>query len=300
MVLETNRWYYVVGTYDRNTLKIYVDGILKGTKQIGNVPIGNNDPLYLGYEGPELYNFYLNGSLDEVAIYNYAKTSDQIMQNYLSPGQEMPSSSPTPNSLSTTPTATPTYSSGTNNPNLGNYTILIAAIVGTLVSVFSIALFVNRKKKQSKKAATGHSPNRVNETLENPSIAGSIAEKPQKTPFDVFISYSNHDKNVADALCGTLESRRIRCWIAPRNMPAGADYPTALVRALNMSRILVLVFSNESNKSGQVMREVEKAVRNGMPIIPFRIENVEPTEGMEYLLYTKHWLDAITPPWKNT
>jgi hypothetical protein len=70
----------------------------------------------------------------------------------------------------------------------------------------------------------------------------------------------------------------------------------ALVRALNNSRILVLIFSNESNKSGQVMREVEKAVRKGMPIIPFRIENVEPTEGMEYLLYTKHWLDALTPP----
>ena len=38
------------------------------------------------------------------------------------------------------------------------------------------------------------------------------------------------------------------------------------------------------------MREVEKAV------IPFRFENVEPTEGMEYLLSTKHWLEAMTPP----
>jgi hypothetical protein len=44
------------------------------------------------------------------------------------------------------------------------------------------------------------------------------------------------------------------------------------------------------------MREVEKAMRREMSIIPFRIENIEPTEGMEYLLYTKHWLDALTPP----
>lgn len=113
---------------------------------------------------------------------------------------------------------------------------------------------------------------------------------------DVFISYSAHDKAVADALCATLESRKIRCWIAPRDVLPGTDYATALINGLSDSRLMVLVFSNEANKSNHVMREVERAVSKAIPIIPLRIENVTPTKAMEYYLSTPHWLDAITPP----
>ncbi|MGD0644662.1 MAG: TIR domain-containing protein [Candidatus Bathyarchaeia archaeon] len=113
---------------------------------------------------------------------------------------------------------------------------------------------------------------------------------------DVFVSYSAKDKPVADAVCATLESRKIRCWIAPRDVLPGADYATALINGINDSRLMIVVFSNESNKSTHVMREVERAVSKAIPIIPLRIENVTPSKAMEYYLSTPHWLDAITPP----
>jgi sugar lactone lactonase YvrE len=113
---------------------------------------------------------------------------------------------------------------------------------------------------------------------------------------DVFISYSNRDKAVADALCATLENRKIRCWIAPRDILPSDDYTSALITAISSSRILLLVFSKDSNSSQFVMREVNAAVSRGIPIIPFRIEDVKPTQSMEFLLGTKHWLDALTPP----
>jgi WD40 repeat protein len=113
---------------------------------------------------------------------------------------------------------------------------------------------------------------------------------------DVFISYSNHDKAVADALCATLENRKIRCWVAPRDIIPGTDYATALIENLSSSRIMVLVFSKESNNSSHVMREVERAVSKGIPIIPLRIDDVTPTKAMEYYLSSPHWLDALTPP----
>jgi len=112
----------------------------------------------------------------------------------------------------------------------------------------------------------------------------------------VFISYSSQDKKVADAVCATLEHRKIRCWIAPRDALSGIPYAEALIRAINESSIMVLVFSASSNDSPQVMREVERAVDKGLPIIPFRIENVIPSKAMEYYLSAPHWLDAITPP----
>lgn len=113
---------------------------------------------------------------------------------------------------------------------------------------------------------------------------------------DVFISYSVRDKAVADAVCATLEGRRIRCWIAPRDVLPGIPFAEALIDALNQSSILVLVFSSSSNNSPQVMREVERAVNKGIPIIPLRIEDVTPSKAMEYFLSTPHWLDALTPP----
>jgi WD40 repeat protein len=113
---------------------------------------------------------------------------------------------------------------------------------------------------------------------------------------DVFISYSTRDKVIADALCATLESRKIRCWIAPRDVIPGTDYAASLIENLNGSRLMVLVFSQESNNSSHVMREVERAVSKGIPIIPLRIENVTPTKAMEYYLSAPHWLDALTPP----
>lgn len=45
-----------------------------------------------------------------------------------------------------------------------------------------------------------------------------------------------------------------------------------------------------------MLREVERAVSRGMPILPFRIEEVKPSESMEYFIASRHWLDALTPP----
>ena len=48
-------------------------------------------------------------------------------------------------------------------------------------------------------------------------------------PHDVFISYSNKDKAVADAVCHTLEARKIRRWIAPRDPVPGLDWMEQIV-----------------------------------------------------------------------
>jgi outer membrane protein assembly factor BamB len=113
---------------------------------------------------------------------------------------------------------------------------------------------------------------------------------------DVFISYAIEDKPTADAACATLEARRIRCWIAPRDVLPGMDYAQALVEAINQSRVMVLIFSARSNHSPHVRREVERAVSAGIPILPFRIEDVSPSPSLGYFIATAHWLDALTPP----
>src|SRR5262245_29566138 len=113
---------------------------------------------------------------------------------------------------------------------------------------------------------------------------------------DVFISYSHHDKAVADAACAMLENSGIRAWIAPRDVRPGVEYGAEIVEAIERCRVLVLIFSESANSSGQILREVERAVSKGIPIVPVRIEEVLPTKSMEYFLGTIHWLEAMTPP----
>ena len=111
--------------------------------------------------------------------------------------------------------------------------------------------------------------------------------------YDVFISYSSKDKNIADAITHGLEERGLRCWIAPRDIKPGKEYAAEIVNAIKNSKIMVLVFSNNSNNSVHVLREVERAVSNGIPIIPFRIEDIFPNESMQYYISAAHWLDAF-------
>jgi TIR domain len=98
----------------------------------------------------------------------------------------------------------------------------------------------------------------------------------------VFISYSAKDKTTADGVCATLETKGIRCWIAPRDILPGMDWGEAIIEAINGSRVIVLVFSSNANDSQQIKREVERAVSKGLPIIPLRIENVAPARSLEY------------------
>lgn len=113
---------------------------------------------------------------------------------------------------------------------------------------------------------------------------------------DVFVSYSTDDKPVADAIVSRLEQAGVRCWVAPRDVIPGMVWGEAIVRAIESSRLMIVVISGKTNRSHQVVREVERAVANDLIVVPFRIESVEPTGAMAYFLASEHWLDAMTPP----
>jgi adenylate cyclase len=113
---------------------------------------------------------------------------------------------------------------------------------------------------------------------------------------DVFVSYSAADRAPALSVVEGLESRGIRCWVAPRDIPAGSEYGEEIVGAIKGCRILVLIFSAQANSSPHVRREVERAVSARRAILPFRVEDITPTGAMEYALGNTHWLDAFTRP----
>ena len=112
----------------------------------------------------------------------------------------------------------------------------------------------------------------------------------------VFISHSAKNREVADAICTSLEKAGIRCWVAPRDVRPGRSFPGEITRAIQQSKVMLLVFSSHSNNSEQVLREVQLATDSHLPLIRFRIEDVSMNDDLKYFLSTPHWLDALTPP----
>jgi len=104
------------------------------------------------------------------------------------------------------------------------------------------------------------------------------------------------DRLVADIICSRLESVNIQCWIDHRDIVAGDNWLNSIIDAVIQSKILVLVFSSNSNKSLWVVQEVIRALRENITIIPFVIEKVVPQGALRALEDRCQWLDASSPP----
>jgi TIR domain/Transglycosylase SLT domain len=115
---------------------------------------------------------------------------------------------------------------------------------------------------------------------------------------DVFISYAGEDGKVAEAVRRTLEDEGIKCWIAPRDVPIGTNYEDAIIDAICVSRVMILIISEHSNKSPHVKREIQNACLEDSPtqILPLRVDAVPLNKALRYYLSSLQWLDASKPP----
>jgi hypothetical protein len=111
-----------------------------------------------------------------------------------------------------------------------------------------------------------------------------------------FISYANQDRASAELLLSALEARGVKCWIAPRDIPPGGSYAGAILSAIENSGCFVLVYSNNTNASVHVVREVERALKFQRNTIPIRLDDSAPSQSLEYLLATVHWLSVTSRP----
>jgi hypothetical protein len=254
------------------------------------------------YSGPGsvMFSTYVAGTedVDWVFVGKYVYPEPSV----LIPSTGNPATTRTvPKSIVTPGTSTPSsagsFSIPLNDSAWFPVILLIAGIVVVSILYFVVKKrsIILRERPLSQETFTGYSAKQKN-GLSHLSASGSGSSGKIYTHHDIFISYSHEDKPIADAICASLESEDIRCWIAPRDVLPGENYPAAIINAIEQCRIMVLVYSSKSNNSDHVIRELTKAVSTGAIIIPFRIEDVPPSKDMEYLIGIPHWLDALTPP----
>jgi lysophospholipase L1-like esterase len=76
--LTTNVWYHVAGVRGSNFLQIYVNGQLEQQTNVSFPQNYGTLPLFFGTSGQAFWDHKFRGSLDEVALYNRALSSNEI------------------------------------------------------------------------------------------------------------------------------------------------------------------------------------------------------------------------------
>ena len=121
---------------------------------------------------------------------------------------------------------------------------------------------------------------------------GGSDEKPRASTPTVFISYASSDSAIAETVCEALEKAAVTCWIAPRDVIPGAFYADEIVHAIDATKAIVLILSQNAVTSPHVLREVERAASKRHAVISLRIDKAPLPGGLEYFLNTSQWLDA--------
>lgn len=81
-IMGLNTWYHIAGVYDGSSVSIYINGILQASSAVsGSADHSTGTDLYFG-ENPTWSGRYFDGTLDEVRIWDYAKTAADILNQY--------------------------------------------------------------------------------------------------------------------------------------------------------------------------------------------------------------------------
>lgn len=108
----------------------------------------------------------------------------------------------------------------------------------------------------------------------------------------IFISHSSRDAEKAAGICTMLEGEGHSCFIAPRDIRPGREYAEEIINGIIGADALLLLLSQQANQSPHVLREVERAGSSRIPIIVYKLEEVELTRSLEYFLMTNQWIDG--------
>jgi uncharacterized repeat protein (TIGR02543 family) len=76
-----NAWTHIACTYDNDTLKIYVNGLLAGSKVVGAKSVINSSST-LRISGDDNNHVFFNGLIDEPQIYNRALSDAEVLSVY--------------------------------------------------------------------------------------------------------------------------------------------------------------------------------------------------------------------------
>lgn len=112
----------------------------------------------------------------------------------------------------------------------------------------------------------------------------------------IFLSYRSTEAEFALRLAADLKNAGVNLWMDRLDIKPGDDWPKALQAGLDHSVAMLAVVSPEYVASGHCMREVARAVRLGLPIIPLLLRPVTKKEDWPMDLERLQYVDFTSWP----
>lgn len=114
---------------------------------------------------------------------------------------------------------------------------------------------------------------------------------------DIFVSYSRAetDKDAVLELRRILDEQRLSYWIDVDGVYSGNNYKEVIVDAIDVSKAVIFVSSENSNNSINVIRELGYAVRQNKTIIPVLIDDAPYAKSIRLDLADVDHIDFSMP-----
>jgi len=112
---------------------------------------------------------------------------------------------------------------------------------------------------------------------------------------DLFLSYSRADRPLAEQFVKTAAARGVNVWY-DEDIEGGRDWRERIVAALGSAKALVILFSEHSNDSRQLIKELAVADNMRKQVIPVLISNCEPKGPYLYELASRNWIPIHPNP----
>jgi non-specific serine/threonine protein kinase len=112
----------------------------------------------------------------------------------------------------------------------------------------------------------------------------------------LFVSYASGDRERVAPVVAALEQAGIAVWLDQTGIAGGANYGPEIVAAIREARAVLVLCSAAGFASRNVRQEIALAWKHERPIVPLRLERVEPPPELEYWLEGAQWIDALDRP----
>jgi len=108
---------------------------------------------------------------------------------------------------------------------------------------------------------------------------------------EIFISYRRADEAWARLLYNQLRTEGVEAWYDALIGP-GQEWRLATAKALEDSKIFVLLFSENAAQSSDIAKELAVATHEKKLVVPVRLQNIEPKGSFLYELASRNWVNA--------
>lgn len=112
---------------------------------------------------------------------------------------------------------------------------------------------------------------------------------------DVFVCFSSKDHYLADIVMNELEKESFSCWISTRNLRKNSpeSYWTDIEDAIQLSRVCLVIGSENSMLSKDVQREIKIAQTHHVKLVELKVDESTHNVFFKHAFDGNRWVDGF-------